>query len=314
MPAASAKLPFALSREVRERPASDWASVADELSVAKVRIVEGRRWKHRVFEAGSGQPLLMYHGIGGHAETYARNIRALSEHFHVYAVDALFHGRSSKDGFDLPTMYDLLVDGFVDLVDALGYRSVAFEGESMGAMFGANLALRYPERVDRMVLTAGFYLFKPARAGFATAAHAARNLGELSTKAVVEPTFENVQRRMRWLVAEPGRMTDDIVDVRRELYADPEINASMRRVFNLDHGQFSTDLYDWPYTESDLASWQPETLVLWGEHNPGQGPDFGVYCADLIGAQFYTVADSGHWPQWEHPDEYNQLLIEYLTA
>lgn len=304
---------FALGTAPVERPRTAWPSVLEELGGATERMVQGRQWTHRVFEAGSGQPLLMYHGIGGHAETYARTIRALSRHFHVYSVDALFHGRSSKDGFDLAAMYDLLADGFIDLIDALGYSSVHFEGESMGAQFGMNVGFRFPERVDRMVLSAGFYLLKVSRTDFPTAVKTAADLGVLSARAVTDPTFENVQRRMQWLVADPERMTDDIVALRRELYLDPEVNRAMRQVFNLDgDGGFGPHLYKWDYTEADCASWKPETLVLWGEHNPGQGPEFGAYCADLLGARYYTIPDTGHWPQWERPDEYSQLLIEYL--
>jgi len=57
-----------------------------------------------------------------------------------------------------------------------------------------------------------------------------------------------------------------------------------------------------------------DALVLWAEHNPGHGPDFGEYCADLIGAKFYNVMGAGHWPQWEKPDEYSQVMIDFLTG
>ncbi|MDQ1489143.1 MAG: 2-hydroxy-6-oxonona-2,4-dienedioate hydrolase, partial [Actinomycetota bacterium] len=46
----------------------------------------------RVLEAGSGHPLVMLHGTGGHAETYYRNLGPLSEHFHVYSIDMIGHG------------------------------------------------------------------------------------------------------------------------------------------------------------------------------------------------------------------------------
>src|SRR5207302_1488551 len=61
---------FQLSKPVRERPRSEWATIAVELLGAKTEIIEGERWHHRVIHKGDGPPLLMYHGIGGHAETY----------------------------------------------------------------------------------------------------------------------------------------------------------------------------------------------------------------------------------------------------
>ncbi|WP_439028861.1 alpha/beta fold hydrolase [Gordonia terrae] len=306
---------FELDADVEERPLDSWGSIAAELAGAEIKFVSGKRWTHRVIAAGtSGPPLVMYHGIGGHAETYARNIRALSQTFRVYSVDAIFHGYSGKNDFNLATMYDLLTEGFIDLIDALGYASVLFEGESMGAQFGATVALRYPERIDRMVLNAGFYLNTPKRGGFRPTGRSASNLGELSAKAVTDPSVENVRARMEWLVAEPVRITDDIVSVRSHIYSEPEVNASLHRIFNLDAGTFGPHLYDIGYSHADLEGWKPETLILWGEHNPGHGPDYGAYWADTIGARFYEVRDAGHWPHWEKPDEYNTVLTQFLSS
>lgn len=46
----------------------------------------------RVIEAGSGYPLFLLHGTGGHAEAYSRNIAAHAEHFRVIAYDMVGHG------------------------------------------------------------------------------------------------------------------------------------------------------------------------------------------------------------------------------
>src|SRR5205085_9283053 len=50
----------------------------------------------RVLEAGSGPALVMIHGTGGHLEAYARNVRALSEHYRVVLYDMFGHGYSDK--------------------------------------------------------------------------------------------------------------------------------------------------------------------------------------------------------------------------
>ena len=51
---------------------------------------------------------------------------------------------------------------------------------------------------------------------------------------------------------------------------------------------------------------------MYGEFNPQLGPDYGEYGADLIGAKFYEVKGTGHWPQWEKPDEYTEALLSFL--
>lgn len=306
--------PFKLAKRPSERSHASWGTVEQELRGVTERQVDGARWTHRVLEAGEGEPLLLYHGIGGHAEAFARNMATLSAEFHVYAVDALFHGGSSKTDFEFARMYELLAEGFIDLVDALGHDSVHFAGDSLGAQFGVVVGLKWPQRLKRMVLTNGFYL---QRDGMPIEAktEVVKDLGKLSSLAITEPNELTVGARLRWLMADPDRMTDDMIRIRTRLYTDPAVNESLRRIFNIgDPRGFSLHLYDWPYGEGELAEWEPETLVVFGEHNPGTDLNFAKYCASLIDSWYYIVKDAGHWPQWEKPDEYNHLLIEFLKA
>jgi pimeloyl-ACP methyl ester carboxylesterase len=125
-----------------------------------------------------------------------------------------------------------------------------------------------------------------------------------------------VAKRLHWLVKEPDRITREMVLLRQRLYRDPDINRAMRQVFGV--GQPPPDFAQMlahARPESEVRdSWKPEALVLWGDHNPGQGPEYGDYCADIIGAKFYEFVDAGHWPQWEKPDEYSQVIVDFLDG
>lgn len=311
-----------LTKQVVERPLSEWAPIAVEFLGAESVIIKGARWDHHVIHKGEGPPLLMYHGIGGHAETYARTLPTIAAAgYHVYAVDALYHGYSSKP--DLPAdgfraMLDNQADAVIDLIDALGYDKVHYEGESMGAGIGTNLALRYPERIDKLILN-GFGMIKTKKAAQdfkPTAGPSMEVLFPLSVAAVTDPTYENIAKRLHWLVKEPDRITDEMVLLRQRLYQDPNINQMMRQVFRVGQPppDFATLMAAAPSEEAIAAAWKNDTLILWGDHNPGQGPEYGEYIADLIGAKFHEFVDAGHWPQWEKPDEYAQVIIDFLKS
>lgn len=122
-----------------------------ELLHTQVRLIQGR-YRTRIIEAGSGPALFLLHGTGGHAENYALNIAALAEHFHVVAMDFLWHGRSQTEGYD-PEIIPLLVDQVTGVMDQLGIAQAAFEGQSMGGWVAMQLALRHPEKVRALVLT-----------------------------------------------------------------------------------------------------------------------------------------------------------------
>jgi 2-hydroxy-6-oxonona-2,4-dienedioate hydrolase/2-hydroxy-6-oxo-6-(2'-carboxyphenyl)-hexa-2,4-dienoate hydrolase len=60
------------------RPLEDWPGVGALLVGTQVRLVTGSHSTHRVIEVGEGEPLILIHGIGGHAECWARNWHALA--------------------------------------------------------------------------------------------------------------------------------------------------------------------------------------------------------------------------------------------
>lgn len=308
MPAEDLKL----TQPVVAKPLNEWQTIAVELLGTQTRIVKGEHSSHRVIEVGEGDPLFLIHGIGGHAETYARNLHNLAKHFHVYAIDALFHGFSSKEGFDRPHMSQLQADGLADLIRALGYSWAHVEGESMGAEIVWEFGVRYPEMAGKLIMNTGTPYFHPKKTDFVENPGGGGTLAELSRRSLLEPSFDTVKARMQWLVAEPSRMTDEMINLRLRLYSFPEVYESIKRVYGMAGENWNEVEY---IEEEDVAKFKPESLVFWSEKNPGEGPDFGRYFADLIpGAKFYNMLDAAHWPQWEKPEEHDQVLIDFIKS
>lgn len=296
------------------RPLTGWGHISTELLGTQTRFVQGERWRHRVIECGDGgEPLFLLHGIGGHAETYCRNLRNLAASgFHVYAVDTLYHGfTSSRPRVEFAQRIATQADALADLLRALGHDRVHVEGESMGADIAFEFGARYPELAGRIVLNTGFPPLRARRTGFRKQPGGGATLKTLSQESVTSGSFEIMRKRMEWLVARPDRMTDEMVEMRLRLYAEPDINDAMRYIYRIGEEWAPPPARD----EDDIRDFKPETLVFWTEHNPGQGPDYGEYVADLLpNGTFYCMSDAGHWPQWEKPEEHDQVLIEYVLG
>ncbi|CAI7978351.1 2-hydroxy-6-ketonona-2,4-dienedioic acid hydrolase [Frankia sp. Hr75.2] len=301
------------SRHSEVRPLSEWGSIATELLGTQTRLVQGPQWTHRVIECGDGAPLFLLHGIGGHAEAWARNVRNLAElGFHVYAVDALYHGYSSTaPRVPAPERAALQADAVADLVQALGHDRVHIEGESMGADIAYEFGVRHPGLTGKLVLNTGFPPVTTHRTEFAPAPGGGKHLLDLAHEAIATGSRDAMRRRMEWLVAKPDRMTDEMVDLRCRLYAEPQINAAMRYVFGMD-APFALPPRR---SEEEIARMTRPTLVLWTENNPGFGPDYGEYVAGLLpDSAFYRMRDAGHWPQWEKPDEHDAVVADFLLG
>ena len=98
---------------------------------------------------GDGPPLVMLHGLSGHARTWDYTAAPLSGRYRVLAPDQRGHGDTDwapKYGF-APMAQDLL--GFLD---ALDLREVTLMGLSMGGIVSFVFAAAHPERVRRLVV------------------------------------------------------------------------------------------------------------------------------------------------------------------
>ena len=62
-----------------------------------------------------------------------------------------------------------------------------------------------------------------------------------------------------------------------------------------------------------LANLQCPVLVLWTRHNPGQRVPLAEEGAALIpDAELVILEHSAHWPQWEEPERFNRIHLEFL--
>lgn len=287
------------------------STIWTDLMGAQVQYL-GHRYRTRVIESGEGSPLLLLHGVGGHAEAYARNIVRLGQTRRAMAIDFLWHGFSAKppyvDGEDIPAYADQIID----LLDSEGIDRADIEGESLGGWVALWMALHHPDRVGSLVLntTAGIRWNSDVHVDHAGGKQA---LAERSLQAIDDPNPERIRKRLEWLMASPDRVTDELVDVRVRIYSDPQTQASLRAVFENAFAGKGGPRKTIP--EEQLADVRAPTLVLWTDHNPGTGPEVGRMIASRIpGAQFVCMQDAAHWPQWEHPEEHDRIVASFLAG
>ncbi|MGE3447415.1 MAG: alpha/beta fold hydrolase [Microbacteriaceae bacterium] len=287
-------------------------SLAEYLVGCQTHIVHGERWHHRIIEYGDGGiPFVFVHGSNGHAEVFAKNLRSLGRERRVIALDALYHGLSSKepwiDGYY--NRIEVQAEGLADLLNALGIERVILEGESMGAGVCLEFAMRWPERVECLIMCTGCGSVDIQGSTYMQRLDEESDFSLLSREVAVQPTFNSMRKRLEWLVASPESVTDDLVGVRLQLYSVPEVRECMRRM-----SQAGDDAPHPKYTEDDLQNLVVPTLVLWTDQNPGDGPEVGKHLSELIPhARFEVIRDAGHWPHWERPEEHDARVRQFIV-
>lgn len=123
---------------------------------------------------GTGEALVLIHGVGLNARAWAPQIAALAATTRIFALDMPGHGRSSPlaPGADLPAY----VDWAARAILALNLGAVNVAGHSMGALIATGLAADYPELVRRVAVLNAVHRRTPeARAAVTARAEAMAN-------------------------------------------------------------------------------------------------------------------------------------------
>ena len=107
----------------------------------------------RYYELGSGDNYaIMSHGMGVYtsADTFQFVLEALAEKLHIYAIDCLGFGKSTRAMQHGPT-FDIIVDGIREFMDVAGIPSANYLGHSAGGWWGPILAYESPHRIRKLI-------------------------------------------------------------------------------------------------------------------------------------------------------------------
>jgi esterase len=100
-------------------------------------------------EYGSGQPLIILHGLLGTLDNWHTLSRTFASSLRVLTVDQRNHGRSPHS--DIFT-YDAMSEDLLDLLDSLKIPTVYLLGHSMGGKTAMQFALHHPGRVAKLIV------------------------------------------------------------------------------------------------------------------------------------------------------------------
>lgn len=283
-----------------------------DLMGAEVKYYDVGGVRTRAIEAGDGPPLVLLHGIGGHAEAYARNVVPLAEAgYHVYAIDMIGHGLTDKPA--QPYSTGRFAEHVLGFIDAIGADQVTLEGESIGGWTAGWLAVHHGDRLRALILNtpSGIAIDEDGRDIDAAEYQEKRTeLRKRTLAALDNPSRETVKSRLEWLVLDPGDVTEELLESRVRIYEQPEFITAQRRYWSEDVSlEGDTELL----TRERLGRIDVPTLVLWTSHDPFLPWTVGRQVHQAIpGAEWVMLEGCGHWPQWEVRDEFNSTLVEFM--
>jgi 2-hydroxy-6-oxonona-2,4-dienedioate hydrolase len=277
---------------------TDLAGTAFEVSYRPVNGVATR-----VLRAGTehDRHVVFLHGTSGHLEAFVRNVPAFAEQYQVHCLEMLGHGYTDNPGGDL--RIPRYVDHVLDYLDSRGIERPHFVGESLGGWVAARLAADHPERADKLVLVApGGTVANPT---------VMERLKTSTRKAVLTDDRDLTRQRLELLMHDPADVTEELVDVRHEIYHRKQFVEGIDRLLALQ--EMENRVQDLLSVEQ-MARITAPTLIVWGAQNPfGDVPEARRMNESIPGSVLEIFPECGHWPQHEHADRFNELARGFLA-
>jgi len=280
-----------------------WPEIAN--GTVRLGFIDAGGVRTRYVEAGdptADEAVVFVHGTGGHLEAFTRNLLPHAELHRTMALDMVGHGFSSKPDHDYEIHH--YVRHLLDFLNATGVARAHLHGESLGGWIVAQFAIDHPERVASLTLnTAGGLNTDPA---------VMQRVYTVTMKAVAEAGPETVRARLEWLMNDPSRVTDDLVELRLRIYTQPGFLKAMEHILCLQNMDIRMRNV---LTDESLSRITAPTLIIWTEHDPTAPIATGErFQAAIPDSRLVIMSDCAHWPQWEKADDFNALHLEFLSS
>lgn len=101
-------------------------------------------------EQGQGQPLILLHGNGEDSSYFIHQLSHFSSNYRIIAIDTRGHGKSPRG--DKPFTIKQFAEDLNDFMNKKGIAKAILLGFSDGGNIALEFALKYPEKVDKMIV------------------------------------------------------------------------------------------------------------------------------------------------------------------
>lgn len=239
--------------------------------------------KFKFIEEGSGEPLMLLHGLFGALS----NFKDLIEHFrqtHKVVVPML-------PLLELDLLHTSVsgLEKFVTrFIEHRNYSGIHLLGNSLGGHVALVHILKHPERIKSLILTGSSGLFE-------------NGMGDTYPK---RGDKEYIRNKTALTFYDPAMATDELVD---EVFEITNNRLKVIKIIALAKSAIRNNLGE------ELNSIQQPTCLIWGNNDTITPPFVGQEFNKLIpNSELHFIDKCGHAPMMEVPGEFNQILDGFL--
>lgn len=278
-------------------------------TLEKFITVDGLRI-HTLCAGDSGSPVLLLHGGGADSArlSWEKVITSLAESGHqVYAPDLPGYGESDRPDIAYNTGFYTTLVG--NLMSAFDLKQASLMGLSMGGAISLGVTLKWPERVRHLVLVDSYGVQRKVALHF-------MSWLMVQVPGIMESTWllsRSSRSMSRWLLSSifynPKTIPNSLMD---ELFAEARKPYAGRAFTRYQRNDITWNGLRTIFLEH-LAEIKSPTLVIHGRNDTA----VPLTCAEeahrlIANSQLHIIDHAGHWPQREKPEEFIQIVTDFL--
>lgn len=277
--------------------------------VTDMNYVEVNGDRIAYLDGGSGETLLLIHGMGGSSATWRAVLPDLARDCRVVAPDLLGHGESDKPRSD----YSL--GGFAiwlrDFMDAVGIPRATMIGQSLGGAIAMQFAYQHRRRCERLILigSGGLEPELNLTLRMLSAPGAELLLPVVAPKPVLE-----IGNRIRDKLVSAGMYSAggaELWNTYSSLGDGRTRQAFLRTLRSVaDYRGQAVEAMQQPHVAAQLP-----VLLIWGERDWVVPVSHGYAAHEAMpGSRLTVLADVGHFPHVESPETVTGIIREFLAT
>jgi len=240
----------------------------------------------RYIEKGTGQPIIILHGLMGGLSNFKGVYTYFSEKNYRVIIPEL-------PVYDLPLLKTTVKDFALHLdkfIQCMELDQVVLLGNSLGGHIGLLYTKLFPSKVKGLIITGSSGLYENA-------------MGDGYPK---RGDYNYIKTKSEEVFYDPNVATKEIVD---DVYATVNDRNKLIKTLAIAKSAIRHNM------AKDLPNMKTPTAIIWGAQDCVTPPNVAEEFNKLLPqSTLYWIDKCGHAPMMEHPDRFNEITEEWLHA
>lgn len=240
---------------------------------------------YRYIEVGEGTPIIVLHGLMGGLS----NFESVTKHFSSIGYKVIIPELPIYTMSLLKTNVKSFAKYLNDFIEFKEFDEVILLGNSLGGHIGLYHTKQYPKKVKALIITGSSGLYESAMGGGYTK----------------RSDYEVIKKKAQDVFYNPEVATKEIVD---EVYETVNDRNKLIKTLAIAKSAIRHNM------AKDLPKMKTPTCIIWGKNDSVTPPEVAEEFNELLpDSELFWIDKCGHAAMMEHPDEFNDILSNWLN-